>query len=99
MGIKKQLIKIRKSLSVKLKILLSFLQIVTSMGFNLNGIPFPKRYMEFTEALAFISFNFFVFLPIDCLTIESTNYWTQFARDDNRANGPLFLFPGRILPN
>mgnify|MGYP004288293447 CR=1 FL=1 len=58
--IKKQLIKIRKSLSVKLKILLSFLQIVTSMGFNLSGIRFPKRYMEFTEALAFISFNFFI---------------------------------------
>ena len=76
---KEKMVQLKKSLSVKFKILLSFLQIVTSMGFNLSGISFPSNYSRFSASLEIVSFNFFVFIPFSCLSSTPTNYYTELV--------------------
>ena len=77
-GWKAKLLKLKKSLSVKVKILLSFLQIVTSMGFNL-GVKFPLQFTNFLSALNFVSFNIFVFIPLGCLSTTPTNFYYELT--------------------
>ena len=85
-GWKAKLLKLKKSLSVKVKILLSFLQIVTSMGFNL-GVKFPLQFTNFLSALNFVSFNIFVFIPLGCLKHDPDEFYYEYRHHRRRRLG------------
>ena len=89
----KKLMGLKKSFSNKVKILLAFMQIVTTMGFNLSGIRFPKIYESFTDALKFVSFNIFLFIPLGCMSDHPTNHYTQLVM----TTVTPIVFVGRLI--
>ena len=75
---KRMLLNLKKTLTVKLKILLALAQIATSMGFNL-GVSFPVQFTNLTSAMdGVVNLNVMSLIPLGCLH-AGTNYYSTLV--------------------
>jgi hypothetical protein len=63
-----------RHIKTKLRILIAFSQLVSSIGFNLT-ITFPSNYTHVVSALSISGLDIFQFLPMDCMM--SSNYYDR----------------------
>ena len=61
-------------LKSKVRILITFCQLISSIGFNLN-IQFPSGYAEFLRSLSVAGLDLFQFLPLSC--VFPTNFYSH----------------------
>jgi hypothetical protein len=69
----------------KLKIMIAFCQLVSSMGFNI-GVNIPDHYTSVLSVLSFSGLDFFDVMPLDCLV--ETNYYSHVVVN---TAGPIFI--------
>jgi hypothetical protein len=63
-----------EQIKTKLRILVAFSQLVSSIGFNLS-INFPSNYTRFLSILSISGLDLFQFLPMDCMM--SSDYYDR----------------------
>ena len=63
-----------RRIKTKIRILVTFCQLISSIGFNLN-IPYPEVYSSFMRFLSVAGLNLFQFLPLNC--VFDTNYYSH----------------------
>merc|ERR1740138_1344019 len=73
---KVRLLRLKKSLSVKGKILMTFIQIVSTAGGNLGRLEFPDIFTDFTKSLNFVNLNVLSVVPFGCIETGANFYTT-----------------------
>ena len=73
---KVRLLRLKKSLAVKAKILITFFQIVSTMSFNLGGISFPPMFQSFSTSMNFVNLNVLSVVPFGCIDTGTNFYLT-----------------------
>jgi hypothetical protein len=64
-------------IKTKLRIMVAFFQLVSSVGFNLS-IEFPRNFSSFTRILRITEFELIAFLPVACVYPDS-DYYSRLA--------------------
>jgi hypothetical protein len=75
---KVRLLRLKKSLSVKGKIIMTFIQIASTAGSNLGRLEFPDNFTAFTKSLNFVNLNVLSVVPFGCID-AGTNFYTTLV--------------------